>query len=73
MELNPVWQQQKLLQFCAEKGIKVTAYSPLGGQSAGAPNPVMESEVLKEIAKAKGKTVAQVIFNALIGNLRVLV
>lgn len=73
MELNPVWQQQKLLQFCAEKGIRVTAYSPLGGQTAGGANPVMESEVLKEIAKAKGKTVAQVIFNALIGNLRVLV
>ncbi|XP_072973107.1 non-functional NADPH-dependent codeinone reductase 2-like [Typha angustifolia] len=57
VEMNPIWQQQKLREFCAEKGIVVTAYSPLGGQGNMA---VMDCEVLKEIAKARGKTVAQV-------------
>ncbi|XP_008789298.1 non-functional NADPH-dependent codeinone reductase 2-like [Phoenix dactylifera] len=61
VEMNPVWQQKKLREFCKEKGIHVTAYSPIGGQdSQGSRNLVMASEVLKEIAKARGKTVAQV-------------
>ncbi|KAL6838330.1 hypothetical protein ACP4OV_031834 [Aristida adscensionis] len=61
VELNPVWQQRTLRRYCAEKGIHVTAYSPLGGQNwDGKGNAVMESEVLAEIAKARGKTVAQV-------------
>ena len=44
-----------------EKGIHVQAFSPLGGQSwTGERNAVLESQVLAEIAKARGKTVAQV-------------
>ncbi|CAN6270015.1 unnamed protein product [Urochloa humidicola] len=31
VELNPVWQQRTLRSYCAEKGIHVAAYSPLGG------------------------------------------
>ncbi|KAJ1700112.1 hypothetical protein LUZ63_008624 [Rhynchospora breviuscula] len=58
--MNPTWQQQKLKEYCARKGICITAYSPLGGQSNLSPNPVFTSEVLKEIADAKGKTVAQI-------------
>ncbi|KAK1683478.1 hypothetical protein QYE76_044326 [Lolium multiflorum] len=61
VELNPVWQQRKLRAYCAEKSIHVAAYSPLGGQNwSGEGNPVLESEVLAEIAKARGKSVAQV-------------
>ncbi|KAL6838329.1 hypothetical protein ACP4OV_031833 [Aristida adscensionis] len=61
VELNPVWQQRTLRRYCAEKGIHVAAYSPLGGQNwDGTGNAVLESEVLAEIAKARGKTVAQV-------------
>ncbi|CAL9041782.1 unnamed protein product [Musa banksii] len=61
VELNPVWQQNKLREFCEQKGIHVTAYSPLGGQSLSlGRNLVLESQVLKDIAEAKGKTVAQV-------------
>ncbi|XP_062225767.1 deoxymugineic acid synthase 1-B-like [Phragmites australis] len=61
VELNPVWQQRTLRGYCAEKGIHVAAYSPLGGQNwSGEGNAVLESEVLAEIAKARGKTVAQV-------------
>lgn len=59
--MNPTWQQKKLREFCKEKGVHVIAYSPLGGQDMFmGKNLVMESQVLKDIAKAKGKTVAQV-------------
>ncbi|XP_051217577.1 deoxymugineic acid synthase 1-D [Lolium perenne] len=61
VELNPVWQQRKLRAYCAEKGIHVTAYSPLGGQNwTGEGNAVLESQVLAEIAKARRKSIAQV-------------
>ncbi|GMH22559.1 hypothetical protein Nepgr_024402 [Nepenthes gracilis] len=61
VEMNPLWQQKKLREFCMEKGIHVTSYSPLGG--GGTPwggNDVLGCEVLKQIADSKGKTVAQV-------------
>ncbi|RLN35089.1 aldose reductase [Panicum miliaceum] len=61
VEVNPVCQQHKLRAYCAEKGIHIQAFSPLGGQSwNGEANAVLESEVLAEIAKARGKSVAQV-------------
>ncbi|XAR65010.1 Codeinone reductase (NADPH) [Bertholletia excelsa] len=61
VEVNPLWQQKKMIALCKANGVIVTAYSPLGG--VGYPwgsNRVIECEALKEIAKAKGKTVAQV-------------
>ncbi|XP_043721749.1 non-functional NADPH-dependent codeinone reductase 2-like [Telopea speciosissima] len=61
VEMNPLWQQKKLREFCKEKGIHVTAYSPLGAK--GTPwgtNRVMECEALQEIAEARRKTIAQV-------------
>ncbi|KAJ4710176.1 NADPH-dependent codeinone reductase-like protein [Melia azedarach] len=61
VEMNPVWQQKKLREFCKKKGIHITAYSPLGAKgTVWGSNRVLESEVLKEIATARGKTVAQV-------------
>ncbi|OEL27577.1 Non-functional NADPH-dependent codeinone reductase 2 [Dichanthelium oligosanthes] len=57
VELNPSWQQEKLLELCKEKGIHLTAYSPLGGQFG---SRVLQSKVLYEIAQARGKSVAQV-------------
>ncbi|KAH9745917.1 Deoxymugineic acid synthase 1 [Citrus sinensis] len=61
VELNPVWQQKKLRDFCEKKGIHITAYSPLGAKgTVWGTNRVMECQVLKEIANAKGKSVAQV-------------
>lgn len=61
VELNPCWQQKKLRDYCKANGILVVAYSPLGaaGTSWGS-NRVMESEVLKEIAEGKGKSIAQI-------------
>ncbi|XP_028803170.1 NAD(P)H-dependent 6'-deoxychalcone synthase [Neltuma alba] len=61
VEMNPCWQQNKLREYCKEKGIIVTAYSPLGAQGASwGTNNVMDNELLNEIAEANGKSVAQV-------------
>ncbi|XAR48033.1 hypothetical protein NMG60_11030726 [Bertholletia excelsa] len=61
VEVNPLWQQKKLIEFCKTSGVVVVAYGALGsvGTFYGT-NRVLRSEVLKEIAKTKGKTVAQV-------------
>ncbi|KAI3942845.1 hypothetical protein MKW92_011474 [Papaver armeniacum] len=61
VELNPIWQQTKLIKFCKANDIVVTAYSPLGAN--GTPwgsSGVADTQVLHEIAKARGKTHAQV-------------
>ncbi|MCL7042663.1 hypothetical protein MKW94_002477 [Papaver nudicaule] len=61
VEMNPVWQNLKLRDFCKANNIILTAYSPLGGK--GTPwgsNAVYEAQVLDQIAEAKGKTHAQV-------------
>jgi glycerol 2-dehydrogenase (NADP+) len=47
IELHPLLPQQELLDFCKEKGIHVTAYSPLG--SAG--SPLIKDEGVLAIAK----------------------
>ncbi|KAL1363703.1 hypothetical protein HN51_011901 [Arachis hypogaea] len=61
VELNPCWQQKNLREYCKAKDIMVTAYSPLGAKGAiWGSNDVMDSELLKHIAHAHGKTVAQV-------------
>ncbi|KAI6694266.1 hypothetical protein NL676_021976 [Syzygium grande] len=60
VEMNVACQQEKLREYCREKGIHVSAWSPLAAN--GAPwgsLAVMESPLLKEIVAAKGKTVAQ--------------
>ncbi|XP_073054334.1 non-functional NADPH-dependent codeinone reductase 2-like isoform X2 [Primulina eburnea] len=61
VEVNPCWQQKKLREFCKDWGILVVAYSTLGsvGTFYGTQR-VLESEVLKQIAQTKEKTVAQV-------------
>lgn len=62
VEMNPLWQQNKLREFCKEHGVLVTAYAALGARGTiWGSNRVMECEVLKAIAEAKGKTVAQVL------------
>lgn len=70
VEMNPVWQQRKLREYCKEKGILITAFSPLGAKgTTWGTNWVMDSEVLKEIAQKKGKTVAQVQLLFLLSNI----
>ncbi|XVE85501.1 hypothetical protein DITRI_Ditri17bG0095900 [Diplodiscus trichospermus] len=61
VEMNPLWQQQKLRKFCEEKGILITVYSPLGAKGTlWGSKRVMECDLLKEIAQVKGKSIAQV-------------
>ncbi|KAK9277910.1 hypothetical protein L1049_027467 [Liquidambar formosana] len=61
VEMNPAWQQGKLREFCKEKGIHVCAWSPLGANGAfWGSLAVTESPILKDIAAAKGKSLAQV-------------
>ncbi|XP_054819367.1 NAD(P)H-dependent 6'-deoxychalcone synthase-like [Prosopis cineraria] len=60
VEMNLAWQQKKLRDLCKANGIALTAFSPLRkGVSRGA-NIVLDNDVVKEIADAHGKTIAQV-------------
>ncbi|KAK1419695.1 hypothetical protein QVD17_28965 [Tagetes erecta] len=61
VEMNPLWQQKKLNEYCKKNDILLTGYSPLGafGTTWG-HNRVMECDVLQDIAKSRGKTIAQV-------------
>ncbi|CAK8567042.1 unnamed protein product [Lathyrus sativus] len=60
VEVNLGWQQEKLRAFCKEKGIIVTAFSPLRKGASRGANLVMDNDILKELADAHGKTVAQI-------------
>ncbi|KAL8141854.1 hypothetical protein V2J09_014886 [Rumex salicifolius] len=61
VEINPMWQQFELREFCKQKGIHVTAYSPLGANNTNwGDDRILTSAVLQEIAQSKGKTIAQV-------------
>uniref|UniRef100_A0A1I7XB24 Aldo_ket_red domain-containing protein n=1 Tax=Heterorhabditis bacteriophora TaxID=37862 RepID=A0A1I7XB24_HETBA len=65
VELHPYFQQKKLREFCKDNNIVITAYSPLGNPGStmfrkeGDPN-IMADEVLKEISKTHGKSIAQI-------------
>jgi D-xylose reductase len=67
VELHPYLTQEKLLRFCFEHGIAVTAFSPLGAQSyysIGMADPsesVLEQPAVKAAAARHGKTPAQVV------------
>lgn len=59
--MNVGWQQQKMLEYCKEKGIHVSAYSPLGARgSSWGSNAVMENSILDHIAASMNKTIPQV-------------
>lgn len=57
IELHPLLPEFALVDFCKEHGIVVEAYSPLGGQDA----PVLDDNIINEIAKAHGTDAGQVI------------
>jgi len=65
VECHPFLNQENLFKFCFERGIKVTAYSPLGAPAnpwakEGDPSPMQEETVIK-IGEKYGKSPAQVI------------
>jgi len=65
VELHPFLQQNKLLQFCKENNIRLTAYAPLGSAYRVADREVdfpilLENEVVQKIAAKHQATPAQV-------------
>lgn len=67
IESHPYLTQDRLLRFCRQEGIAVTAFSPLGAQSyfslgmANAGESVLQNPVVTSIAAAHGRTPAQVV------------
>lgn len=67
IESHPQLTQEKLIRFCQQEGIAVTAFSPLGAESYYALSMADESEsvlnqsVVREIAGRHNRTPAQVV------------
>lgn len=67
VEMHPYNTQEKLLRFCRSSGIAVTGFSNLGAGSyvelgmATQNDSCLNEAVVQEIAKAHGKTPAQVV------------
>lgn len=59
VEFHPLLYQKELLDYCRAEGIVLQAYSSLG--SAKGWETLSSSQVLLDIAKDKGKSVAQVL------------
>ncbi|KAJ9598128.1 hypothetical protein L9F63_026769, partial [Diploptera punctata] len=69
IECHPYLNQAKLIAFCKEKGIIITAYSPLGSPNAIAKETTqapLQDPKLQELAKKYNKTVAQIILRYLV-------
>ncbi len=66
IELHPYLTQPRMLRYCAQEGIAVTAFSPLGSpsyESIGMARPeenVLRDPVVTAIAAAHGRTPAQI-------------
>jgi D-xylose reductase len=67
LELHPYLAQPRQVRFCAEEGIAVTAFSPLGAPSylplgmATAQESVLQDRVVTEIAARHQRTAAQIV------------
>jgi D-xylose reductase len=67
VESHPYLTQEKLVRFCAEEDIAVTAFSPLGALSyleldmAKANESVLQQKAVVDIAQRIGRTPAQVV------------
>lgn len=67
VELHPYNQQEKLLRFCKEQGIVVTAFSPLGSSSyveinmARKDDSCLKEEIILNISKKYNKSPAQIL------------
>ncbi len=67
VEMHPFLTQEKLLRFCLEQGITVTAFSPLGAASyysigmAGEGESALEQPLVQDFAKRHEKSPAQIL------------
>lgn len=67
VEMHPLLSQEKLLRFCRESGIAVTAFSPLGAPSyvplgmAAEADSLLGHSTITRIATEVGRTPAQVL------------
>ncbi|KAF2405015.1 aldehyde reductase 1 [Trichodelitschia bisporula] len=59
VELHPFLPQHDLIEYCAAKGIHVSAYSPLGSTGTR----FMNDETVQEIAKKHGASAANVLIS----------
>jgi len=59
IENHPSLPQQEIVDFCKEKGIHITAYSPLGSTGS----PMFTAPAVVEISKKKGVTPASVLLS----------
>lgn len=59
VENHPLLPQQEIVDYCKEKGIMLTAFSPLGSTGG----PLMMSEAVVEVAKRKGVAPATVLLS----------
>jgi diketogulonate reductase-like aldo/keto reductase len=59
IENHPSLPQQEIVDFCHEKGIHVTAYSPLGSTGS----PMMKEPAVIKVAESKGVTPACVLLS----------
>jgi D-xylose reductase len=69
VELHPYLTQERLVRFCREEGIGVTAFSPLGAPSyvplgmATPADSVLEQPVVTEVARRHSRTLAQIVLH----------
>ncbi|KAL1742509.1 NADP-dependent oxidoreductase domain-containing protein [Schizophyllum fasciatum] len=60
VEAHPALQQPELEKYCEKKGIKITAYSPLGNNVSGKVR-IIDTKPVQELAKAQGRDAAQIL------------
>jgi len=68
IEVHPYLSQEKLINFCRERGINVTAYSPLGNPgsvvrdaSEQEKRQIIDHPVVKRLAEKYGKNAGQIL------------
>ena len=67
IELHPFLTQEKLLRFCREQHVAVTAFSPLGAGSyvqlgmAREDESALEQPIVREVARRHGRSPAQIL------------
>lgn len=59
IENHPLLPQQEIVDFCKEKGILITAYSPLGSTGS----PLMQDDHVVKLAKEKGVTPGSILLS----------